>query len=563
MHSAIKPIIRTLVFCLLSVLMIAAVLVAGTVAVKAFHDYRVSSDDWQAVRAVQAELVRYREEQAANLARKLHGADKLPLAAVDRRIHDVTRALRAGLPPKAIDLHALLRAGPRQYAGQLASHYKAELDRALAAQELAYLQQVRAQLVTLAGRAGAQRELARLQRLHVAAYGKYLEKKREVDRLGYLGQRLMEREWTRTPALHRLASDVAARIRENEQAAARYRAQKAALDRIGLPQGLRPYVIDAAALDRAVQPLDALVAEVGNTVSAHPVSRIAGLVLPALPVAAGILLVCLAGRVAVRALLYFVLAPLVTRRPPVQLDRAGQGMAAEALSASAVSQAIRLDPDEELLVLPRYLQSTPVAALKSTRWLLQGRPWTSLVSGMALLTCVRTRSRDEGVVLSAVDGELGELALIRVPAGSALVFQPRALVGLVCDRNAPLQVEQRWRLTSLHAWLTLQLRYFLIRGPVTLVLQGRRGVRVGQADGDHLVRQSATLGFSADVAYSTLRSAPFLPYLQGQTDLLYDRFSGGQGIYVHDETPATGRAGGRIKRGLEGLSDGVLKVFGL
>ena len=78
-----------------------------------------------------------------------------------------------------------------------------------------------------------------------------------------------------------------------------------------------------------------------------------------------------------------------------------------------------------------------------------------------------------------------------------------------------------------------------------------------------MVRQTATLGFSADVAYSTLRSAPFLPYLQGQADLLYDRFEGEHGIYLHDETLDAARVGGRVKRGLEGLTDGVLKVFGL
>lgn len=563
MHSAIQPLIRTLVFYLLSVLAIAVVLVAGGYLVRSVQDYRVSSEDRQALAAVQAEIAQYRRGEAAALGQRLGAAQALPLDAIERRIRALTRSLQAA-PPPGIELRTLLRAGPGEYAGRLAAHFREALARELAAQELAYLQQVRAQLVTLNSRAEARRELERLHRVHSAAYQRYLQKQREVDRLGYIDRQLMKHDWTITPALRRLAGELAALRMENQRAAAAWKAQRAALERIGQPGKLRAFVPDDAALDRAVQPLAELAAEVEQAVSAHPLSRIAGLLAPALPAAAAILLLCLAGKFAVRAFFYFVLAPLVTRRAPLRLDGAPKpGLEACAMLApSGVTQALRLDADQELLVLPRYLQSTPVAASTTTRWLLKGRWWTGLVSGMALLTCVRTSGAGEQVLLSAGDAGASELALVRVGAGSALVLQPRALAGLVCARDRPLAIERHWRLGSLHAWLTLQLRYFLIRGPVTLVLQGTRGVRVQQADGAHLVRQSATLGFSSEVAYSTLRSAPFLPYLQGQTDLLYDRFAGDSGIFIHDTAPGTRGKGGRVKRGIEGLTDGVLKVFG-
>jgi hypothetical protein len=569
-QSAVKPLIRTIVFYLLSVLMIAAVLVAGKLAYDAIQDVIGWRGDVETVRRVQVDVANYRDRQAAHLEQRLGAAGLPGLAAVDRRIEALARELRTNLAQGKVDPYALLRNGPAGYAERLASHYETELKRELAAQELAYLQQVRAHLVMVEGRAAAQRELVRLHRAHIAIDQAYRQKQRQMDQLGYLDRRRMEFALLRGPALEQLARDVAARRMDERRAAAACNAQRAALDRMALPMPPGPFSLDQAALDRAIEPLDALVAELRNAVAMHPVSRIGELLLPALPVAFGIVLAALAGRFALRALLYFVLAPLASRSPPVRLGRpapdqriepAGEG--AGALSASAVSLTVKLAPNEELLVLPRFLHSTPAAASTTTRWLLPGRWWTSLVSGMVLLTCVRTGSRDEQVVLSAGSGDSSELAPIRVPAGAALVFQPRALVGVVCDRNAPLQVEQHWRLTSLHAWLTLQLRYFLIRGPATLILQGRRGVRVRQADGGHLARPTATLGFSANVAYSTQRSAPFLPYLQGHADLLYDRFSGGKGIYIHDETSNLGRAGGRVKRGLEGLTDGVLKVFGV
>jgi len=150
--------------------------------------------------------------------------------------------------------------------------------------------------------------------------------------------------------------------------------------------------------------------------------------------------------------------------------------------------------------------------------------------------------------------------LLRIPAGQALVIRPRALVGVVADRRGPIDIRWQWRLASLHAWLTLQLRYFVIRGPLTLAVQGRRGVRMQAAQASHAIRQNATLGFSTDVAYSTVRSEPFLPYLRGQAPLLSDRF-GGAGVYLYDETPGGGRQG-RISRGLEGITDALLKLVG-
>lgn len=563
MQSAIKPLIRTLVFYLLSVLAIAAVLVAGGLVLRSVDDLRASSEDLRALAALQQELGAYREQQAARLTGTLAGAPRLPLEAVDARIGVLTQRAQVEAAPPGIDLRALLRTGPEQYAGRIAAHYKQEIGRELAAQELAYLRQLRAQLLALRNRDQARQELERLHGVHTAVYRRYLDKEREIAALGYVDRQLLRRDWTVTPGLRRLAAERAALRVDNERAAAAYRAQKAALERIAGPAQLRAFTLDEAALARTLAPLDTLAAEAGAAVSGHPLSRVSALLWPALPAAVAILAAALAGRFLLRAVLYFGLAPLAARAAPLRLDGAEPGAdATRPLGPSAVSQALVLEENQELLVLPAYLQSTPVSAHKSTRWLATGRWRTGLAAGMVLLTAVRTEGRADQVVVSAGEGGLGELALLRVAPGSAFVFLPRALVGMVCERGVPPQVERRWRLASPHAWLTLQWRYFVVRGPVTLVLQGRRGVRVRAADGAHLVRPAATLGFSAGVARSAQRSAPFLPYLRGQAPLLYDRFAGAGGIVAHDEAPGAPGRGGRVKRGLEGLADGVLKVFG-
>lgn len=570
MQSAFKPLLRAAVFYLLSVLAIAVVLVVGSYLVDGIRGALSACDKLEAAAAVHDELLRYREARETAILDELAAVRKLPLAALDARIRSVGDALRSNVPEDEDALTGLLKGGPGEYAQQLAGRYKARLDRELLVQELAYLQQLRAHLVALDNHALAVRERERLLERHRAGYARLMEKRKEQSRLGWIDARRMQYPWARSPALDRLAHDIAALTAENARAAAAYRAQDAALRRMPAAQGLRNFALDRQGLDRVLLPLEKQLAEARLAVSRDPLARLAAPLLRALPLACAILFLCLAGRAAIRAFFYFVLAPLATRAAPVRLDpaapRAGQGgahgAAVELLSPSAVSQAITLAPHEELLVLPHYLQSVPVAATKTTRWLIRGRWWASLASGMALLTSVRTRNPDDPVVLSSSDDGLSEIAVVRIPAGRALAIHPRALVGLVADTRTPPGIGWHWRLNTLHAWLTLQLRFFVLRGPLTLALQGKRGVRVQPARGMHASRQSATLGFSTDVAYSTVRSAPFLPYLRGQNALLNDRFEGSDGIYLYDETPQADRKAGRVGRGLEGLTDALLKLVG-
>ena len=166
-------------------------------------------------------------------------------------------------------------------------------------------------------------------------------------------------------------------------------------------------------------------------------------------------------------------------------------------------------------------------------------------------------------MLSASEDPLSEIAMITLAPGSAMVFQPRCLVGVVYNAAAPLRITPHWRLGSMHAWLTLQLRYLVFHGPATLIVKGSRGVRVEPAGRGRLISQASTLGFSAGVAYSTVRCETFFPFYQGKTALLQDRFEGNSGYYVYDETPRGGKKGNFVERGLEGFSDAVLKVFGI
>jgi hypothetical protein len=52
-------------------------------------------------------------------------------------------------------------------------------------------------------------------------------------------------------------------------------------------------------------------------------------------------------------------------------------------------------------------------------------------------------------------------------------------------------------------------------------------------------------------------------YLRGKEDLFNDMFTGGPGRFLYEEMPAGSRKSGLAGRGLEGVLDATLKVFGI
>ncbi len=285
-------------------------------------------------------------------------------------------------------------------------------------------------------------------------------------------------------------------------------------------------------------------------------------ILETLPLALAILSAAILLPVAIKALLYFLIAPIAARRPPIRLVPSDRGEADDENLPSAVSQRIALDETKELLVVPEALQSTPHHAAKSTLWLLSwAMPLSSLASNMVALVRIHAAQRDF-VLVSATHDPFAEIGLVAIEEGSAMVVRPRALRGLVRPVGAPVRITRHWRLNRLSAWLTFQFRYLVFHGPVTLLVQGNRGIRLEPASQGRGINQAATIGFSAGLLYSVRRSEAFGPYLLGRQDLFNDSFDG-PGFALYEEMPREGERKGIWGRGLRGLGDAFLKVFGI
>ncbi len=278
--------------------------------------------------------------------------------------------------------------------------------------------------------------------------------------------------------------------------------------------------------------------------------------------ALAVLLLIVATPYLIRLLFWFVLAPIAERRPAIRIAVPGGGAVPMPPAArSTTSVTVRLAEGEELLVRQDYLQSTSANGAKATRWLLDPRhPLSSIASGLYFLT--RVRGEGSETTVSAVHDPFAEVTVVTLPVRGAAVLHPRALAAVVQPIGEPLRITSHWRLGSLNAWLTLQLRYLVFHGPARLVVKGGRGIRVEQAGAGRVFGQDQLAGFSADLAYSVTRTETFWPYFLGRESLLKDRVIGGEGMLMVEEAPMAGRRGG-VRHGLEGAVDAALKAVGL
>ncbi|APA68089.1 hypothetical protein [Janthinobacterium sp. 1_2014MBL_MicDiv] len=569
MRQLLTAILRFLLRHALQFALFIVILLAGRLLLAEWRAYSASSDAIAALRLASVTADGHGASLAGAATARMHALTHASQAAIAARLSEVQTqlaALRAQQQPSLFTI-------PLPDAGVLAAHAQEEARRRVEIEVLA--QEARYLLALQAAISGedARHTLARLHAAHVSAYAalqQNIRQRQQLEAQHPLAARLPGSD--AYAQLSRLEAQ-GQRLREiNLQAYRAWLAQRARTSDATNAARPAPFAIDHAALTGALAPMHAAMAATETQLARNWIGRWRAPVLDVAPTAALLVLSAILLPLAIKAFFYFVLAPLASRLQPLSIARELQ-LAGGALPLSpslpgesrisAVSQALRLAPGQVMLIHPEYLQSSPVSTRKRTQWLLDWRfPLTSLAAGMVALTRLHS-DEPASVTISASDDPLLEVAIVHLPAGSALVFQPRGLVGLLCDAGQPLAMSSHWRLGSLHAWLTLQLRFIVFRGPVTLVVRGCRGVRLERAGQGRSISQSATLGFSTDVLYSTLRSETFIPYLRGQQALLNDRFDGDNGVYLYEETPRHGKQPGKVGSWFEGLTDALLKVFGI
>lgn len=551
------------------------VVIVGILAVANFMrgeltDFESLTREQETLRSDQRTIREHLLAQAAGAEHRVKQMETASRNSLVTQIRKTEAEIKRKKEQQAFNGVAAMLSGPSLGNGYL-DYFKRDIEIRVLEQERAYLGTLAAHSERQFHREDAKKKLRDLYWAHVASYSKL---KAIASGLG----RTNKREYCATswkaniPAVWPQYQKLSEACLANAQAAANYKRQKKVVDGFRLPM-LPPFAISVTETD-ALGPLDRAISERERRIQSNWAKKASEPVFQVVPTAALILLTLILAPVGIKAFAYYLIAPVASRRPAIELLPQSSGELADLPvvgprestipKASSVSFPLTVDARHELLIHPDYLQSSSVKGEKQTKWVLDwSYPMASLASGMVALTRIRTDS-SETFVISATKDPLSEVGMVSIPDGSALVFRPSSLVGVLQQRGKPVRIESVWRFNSLHAWLTLQFRYLIFHGPVRLIVQGTRGIRIEKAGTGRSINQGATLGFSANLQYSTLRCETFGAYLMGKDELFHDHFAANRpGFYVYEEMPNSGAKYGIFGRGIEGILDSFLKVIGV
>ena len=255
---------------------------------------------------------------------------------------------------------------------------------------------------------------------------------------------------------------------------------------------------------------------------------------------------------------YFLLAPLAARAAPVQLTSNTKQGGGFSCSPPVKRLTVELGPGESLFARAACVKDYAAAAGKRTHFMWNwSAPLISYAAGLWELTRVDGGESGCSVSLWRGDDADRQLVVVNLTNHPGLVFRPRHLVGIT-EQPGGLRLRRRWRLLSLQAWCTLQLRYIMLEGSGQVVLSALGGIEAASpSTGERCVSQSAVAGFDSRLQYGVRRNETFWPYLRGREPLFDDRFAGDEFYLV-----AVASDSSRLRAGLDTWLDRALGVFG-
>lgn len=254
-----------------------------------------------------------------------------------------------------------------------------------------------------------------------------------------------------------------------------------------------------------------------------------------------------------KLLLYFVVAPPVSRGRPIRFsDQPATGVR---VSGSNAALDVGLREGELLRVKETFLQASDEGLLKRMRWIFDWRiPFASWACGLVELVELRHpggSSGDYRVTIASSEDSSTEFSLVELPEGDSLIVRPWFIAGVVLAQGSRLRIRRRWVFGRWQAWMTMQFRFFEFEGPCRLVLAGSRGIRVetlalpadriSGRDPARRANQQAIIGFTPGLEYRPVRAETFWAYYRGMNPL-FDELFVGQGLFLCQAS-----AGGRVQ----------------
>lgn len=366
---------------------------------------------------------------------------------------------------------------------QLTNAVKRSLTMEMLRQERDYVSSMREFVKTLGNRKEEERKLTLLEQEQLATESALQNKLKQQAAFEANAGLMVRIPFTDANEQQKKLNQQVTALREANGVARRaFLTQQARLGRLPALSIPAEFKIDETRIAAILHPLQGQVVRAENLAAQSYAWQAYQVVQPWLAMAFAIVLGWVLLMALSRTLFYFVLAPLAARRPPIVLtpleqseheaDSTGQAGQASNSVISAVSKTVKLVPGCELLLRPDYCQSQPENVSASTKLLFDWSRWlTSIAANLWMLKRMHATEEVE-IVVSSTTSTLDEVALLDIADGKAFVIHPRGLVGMMYKTGQRTQIRSHWRIASLHAWLTLQLRYLSFDGPVTLIVKG-------------------------------------------------------------------------------------------
>lgn len=284
------------------------------------------------------------------------------------------------------------------------------------------------------------------------------------------------------------------------------------------------------------------------------------------------------GRWVIRSLIWVGPARIAERLAPISFVNGGPMTLT--MSESKISLEIEVGMNEEMWVTQSWLEQSsipegssicihPVAS--KSKWFM------SFWNGLWLMDKIKpsvsnphaetVRSKERHLVtLSTESNRDSKLCVVSLVEGEGLVVLPRHIVALLFPQEKTPTFSRHWKITSITAWLTGQLCYWRIMGPVKLVMHGCGGIRQHQiastTEGQSITLErgnliatciSTTIGLKrrGSCCKSVFGSDPVLAYKLG-----------GSGSYLVEETSMQGKQRSGLFGWLEGVGEFLLKLVG-
>jgi len=275
-----------------------------------------------------------------------------------------------------------------------------------------------------------------------------------------------------------------------------------------------------------------------------------------------------------KIVMYFGVARILEKGRPIVLEKDPAHVAGTLKwSGSNPAQSFQLEPGENLVIKSEYLQSSEESLTKDSRILWSWRyPFSSLAAKLSLLTRFRNETSDaRSVTLSDMEDGVCELAYVELPQGASLVVRPSFLVGALFSGEQP-RIETRWRIFSLHAWITFQFRYFIFSDPCVLIFSAGRGLqpeylnddpRNGELVGKR-INEGMMVAFTPNLSYGSRRAETAISgYIFKGSALFDDYFEGAGSFAAQQVMSGRQREEGKKEHFVERIFKGIGKLIGL